>query len=123
MSVPFQSRKKKTQVGASLRDAKVNLKVSGDGAPADVDELRHVVVGVEGPDAALEVEVLVKLDALGLPHVGVELVRPVVTGTQGDAVVGHVVQETRLCGATVPRGRHSGSEHMKYMMIKDIEEN
>ncbi|TNN29964.1 hypothetical protein EYF80_059885 [Liparis tanakae] len=50
------------------------LEVGGDGAPADVDELRHVVVGVEGPDAALEVEVLVELEALVLPDVGVELV-------------------------------------------------
>lgn len=74
------------------------LEIGGDGAPADVDELRHVVVGVKGPDAALEVEVLVELDALGLSDVGVELVGPVVTGTQRDAVVGHVVQETRLCG-------------------------
>jgi len=74
-----------------------HLEVGGDGAPADVDELRHVVVGIEGPDAALEVEVLVELNALVLPDVGVELVRPVVPRPQGDAVVGHVVQEARLC--------------------------
>lgn len=75
-----------------------DLEVGGDRAAADVDELGHVVVGVEGPDAALEVEVLVELDALGLADVGVELVGTVVTGSQGDAVIGHVVQETRLYG-------------------------
>lgn len=79
---------------------KQNLEIGGDGAPTDVDELSHVVEGVEGPDAALEVKVFVELDALGLPHVGVELVRAIVTGPQGDAVVGHVVQETGLCGTT-----------------------
>lgn len=74
------------------------LEVGGDGAAADVDELRHVVVGVEGPDAALQVQVLVELDALGLADVGVELVRSVEARPQRDAVVGHVVQETGLCG-------------------------
>lgn len=74
------------------------LEIGGDGAPADVDELRHVIVGVKGPDAALEVEVLVQLDALGLPHVGVELVGAVIPRPQRDAVVGYIVQETGLCG-------------------------
>lgn len=81
-------------------DCPAHLEVGGDGAPADIDELCHVVVGVEGPDAALEVEVLVELDALGLTDVGVKLVGAVVTRPQRDAVVGHVVQETRLCGRT-----------------------
>lgn len=74
------------------------LEVGGDGASADVDELRHVVVGVEGPDAVLQVEVFVQLDALGLAHLGVELVGPVEPGAQRDAVVRHVVQEARVCG-------------------------
>lgn len=74
------------------------LEISGDGASADVDELRHVVVGIKGPDAVLEVEVLVELDALGLPDIGVELVGAVVTRPQRNAVIGHVIQETRLCG-------------------------
>ena len=82
----------------------IYLEIGGDGAPADVDELGHVVVGVKSPDAALEVEVFVQLDALGLPDVWVELVRAVVTRTQRDAVVGHVVQETRLCREKVGRG-------------------
>lgn len=77
----------------------MHLEISGDGAPADVDELRHVVVGVEGPNAALEVEVLVELDALGLPDVGVELVGAVITRPQRDAVIGYIVQETCLCGS------------------------
>lgn len=84
-------------------DAPSHLKISGDGAPADVDELCHVVVGVEGPDAALEVEVFVKLDALDLPDVGVELVGPVVTRPQRDAVVGHVVQEACLCRRNIEK--------------------
>lgn len=41
---------------------------------------------------------LVELDGLGFPDVGVELVRAVITRTQGDAVVGDVIQEARLCG-------------------------
>ena len=77
------------------------LEIGGDRAAADVDELRHVVVGVEGPDAALEVEVLVELDALGLPDAGVELVGAVVARPQGDAVVGHVIQEPGLCRGDV----------------------
>lgn len=85
-----------TRAGSSGGDP--HLKIGGDGTAADVDQLRHVVVGVEGPDAALQVEVLVELDALGLPHAGVELVGAVVARTQRDAVVGHVIQEARLCG-------------------------
>lgn len=77
------------------------LKVSGDGPAADIDELCHVVIGVKGPNAALQVEVLVELDGLGFPDVWVELVGAVVTRTQRDAVVGHVVQEARLCGTTL----------------------
>lgn len=76
----------------------LHLEVSGDGAPADVDELRHVIVGVKCPNAALQVEVLVELNSLGLPDVGVELIRAVVSGPQGDAVVGYIIQETRLYG-------------------------
>lgn len=76
----------------------MHLEIGGDRTPADVDELGHVVVGVKGPDAALEVEVLVELDALGLPHVGVELVGAVITGPQRDAVIRYIVQETCLCG-------------------------
>lgn len=41
---------------------------------------------------------LVELDALGLPDVGVELVGAVITRPQRDAVIGYIVQETRLCG-------------------------
>ncbi len=81
----------------------MHLKISSDRAPADVDELRHVVVGVKGPDTALEVEVLVELDAPGLPDVGVELVRTVITGPQRDAVIGYIVQETGLCRGKSPK--------------------
>lgn len=77
----------------------MHLEVSSDGAPADVDELRHVIVGVKGPNAALQVEVLVELNSLGLPDVGVELVWAVISRPQGDAVIGYIVQETRLCGS------------------------
>lgn len=79
-------------------DCPTYLEIRSDGAAADVDELRHVVVGVKGPDAALEVEVLVELDALGLADVGVELVGPVVPRPQRDAVIGDFIQETCLCG-------------------------
>lgn len=67
------------------------LEIGSHRATADIDELRHVVVGVKGPDAVLEVEVLVELDALGLPDVGVELVGAVVTRPQRDAVERYVV--------------------------------
>lgn len=43
---------------------------------------------------------LVELDGLGFPDVWVELIRAVITRTQRDAVIGHVIQETRLCGTT-----------------------
>lgn len=56
-----------------------HLKVRSDGAAADVDELSHVVEGVEGPDAALQVQVFVELDGFSLADVGVELVGPVIT--------------------------------------------
>lgn len=79
-------------------DCRMHLEIGGDGAPADVYELRHVIVSVKGPDAALEVEVLVELDALGLPDIGVELVGAVVTRPQRDAVKGYIVQESCLCG-------------------------
>lgn len=76
----------------------VYLEISGDGAPADVNQLRHVIVGIKGPNTALEVEVLVELNGLGLSDVGVELVGAVISRTQRDAVIGHIVQETCLCG-------------------------
>ena len=67
------------------------LEIGSHRATADIDELRPVVVGVKGPDAVLEVEVLVELDALGLPDVGVKLVGAVVTRPQRDAVERYVV--------------------------------
>lgn len=79
----------------------MHLEVSSDGAPADVDELCHVIVGVKGPNAALQVEVLVELNSLGLPDVGVELVWAVISRPQRDAVIGYIVQETRLCEQVV----------------------
>lgn len=75
----------------------IHLEISRDGASADVDELGHVIVSVKGPNATLEVEVLVELDALGLPDVGVELVGAVITRPQRYAVIGYIVQETCLC--------------------------
>lgn len=105
----------------NIKIGDAHLEVGGDGAAADVDELRHVIVGVKSPDAALEVEVLVQLDALGLTHVGVELVRSVITGSQGDAVVGHVVQETRLCGCqSSPSAEITAVRELKYIVVGNI---
>lgn len=73
------------------------LEIGSDGASTDIDELSHVIVGVKGPDTTLEVEMLVELNALGLPDVRIELVRPVITRSQGDGVIGYNVQEARLC--------------------------
>ena len=85
--------------------AQTDLEVGGDRAPADVDEGGHVVEGVEGPDAALQVEVSVQLDGAWLSDLRVELVWPVVPRAQGDAVVGHVLEETRLWDTETNTGR------------------
>lgn len=80
----------------SAFDRPTHLEVRGDRAPAHVDEFCHVVVGIEGPDAALQVEVLIELEALALADVGVELVGAVVAGPQGDAVIRYIIEEARL---------------------------
>jgi len=77
-------------------DSSKHLEIGCDGAAADVDEFSHVIVGVKGPDAAFQVQVLVKLDAFGLTDVGIELVRAIVTRSQRDAVIGHIIQEACL---------------------------
>lgn len=74
-----------------------HLEVGSDRPPADVNQLGHVVIGIKGPDTALQVQVFVELDGLGLPDAGVKLEGAVVTRPQGRAVVDPVVQEPCLC--------------------------
>lgn len=59
-----------------------NLEVSSDRPPTYVDKFGHVIVSIESPDAALQIEVFVQLDGSGLTNVGVELVGPIIAGTQ-----------------------------------------
>lgn len=73
-----------------------DLEVGVHRPPADVDELGHIIISIERPDAAFQVQMFVQLDGSGLPDAGVELVGPVEPGAQGDAVVRDVVQETGL---------------------------
>ena len=55
----------------------LHLEVGDDPTSADVHQLRHVVPGVEPPQTALQVEVLVQRDGFVLPHAVVELEREI----------------------------------------------
>lgn len=65
---------------------------------------------------------LVELDGLGFPDVGVELVRAIITRTQRDAVVGHIIQETRLCGPALnTQCGHIGARQCQSSSWKSVE--
>lgn len=77
-------------------ESETHLKVSRDCASADIDQFGHVVVRLKSPDAVLQIEVFVQLNGLRLSNIWVKLVRPVVARTQGNAVIGHILQEAGL---------------------------
>ena len=60
-------------------------------------QLVHVVVSIEFPHAALQVQVLVQIYRFLLPHRRVELVRLVVTGTESQLRVVGRWNETQTC--------------------------
>lgn len=59
-----------------------NLEVSSDRPPTYIDKFSHVIVSIEGPNAALQIKMLVQLNGSGLTDVGVELVGPIIARTQ-----------------------------------------
>jgi hypothetical protein len=74
-----------------------HLKVRGYRAPADIDQLCHVIVGIKGPHAAFQVQVFVELDGFWLSHTGVKLEWAVIARTQSSAVIDYIIQKPCLC--------------------------
>ena len=70
-----------------------HLKVRTHRPSTKIDQLRHVIVGIELPRAALEVEIVVEAKRAILADVRVKLVGVVVAGTHDHAVVVYGIKE------------------------------